>query len=87
MPVYSAGSKGNKQEEQEIHVQSQSHDLTVVTEIWWDGSHDWYVVMDGYVLFRKDRLARQGGGVALCVRKQLECIELYLGVMMNKGRA
>jgi len=43
--------------------------------------------MDGYVLFRKDRLARQGGGVALCVRKQLECIELYLGVMMNKGRA
>ena len=35
--------------------------------------------MDGYVLFRKDRLARRGGGVALCVREQLECIKLHLG--------
>lgn len=30
------------------------------------------------MLFRKDRLARQGGGVALYVREQLECIELHL---------
>lgn len=35
--------------------------------------------MDGYVLFRKDRLARQGGGAALYVREQLECTELHLG--------
>ncbi|MFV8201551.1 hypothetical protein ACNQ1D_26440, partial [Enterobacter cloacae complex sp.6700005] len=35
--------------------------------------------MEGYVLFRKDRLARWGGGVALYVREQLECIELHLG--------
>ena len=30
-------------------------------------------------LFRKDRPTRRGGGVALYVREQLECIELGLG--------
>jgi len=35
--------------------------------------------MDGYRLFRKDRPKKQGGGVALYVRKQLECIELCPG--------
>lgn len=35
-------------------------------------------VMDGYVFFRKDRLARQNGIIALYVREQLECIELHL---------
>lgn len=32
--------------------------------------HNWKAVMDGYVLFRTDRLLRQGGGVALYVREQ-----------------
>ncbi|PKU36027.1 hypothetical protein llap_13667 [Limosa lapponica baueri] len=36
--------------------------------------------MDGYVLFRKDRPAGQGGGVALYVREQLEYSKLCLGV-------
>ena len=36
--------------------------------------------MDAYRLFRKNGPARQGGGVTLYVRKQLECIELCLGV-------
>jgi len=35
--------------------------------------------MDGYRLFRKDRPIRRGGGVALYVSEQLECIELGLG--------
>ncbi|PKU38249.1 dtw domain-containing protein 2 [Limosa lapponica baueri] len=34
--------------------------------------------MEGYRLFRKDRLGRQGGGVALYVNDQLECVELHL---------
>ena len=45
----------------------------------WDNSHDWHAVIDGYRLFRKDRPTRRGGGVALYVREQLECIELGLG--------
>jgi len=36
--------------------------------------------MDGHTPFRKDRPTRRGGGVALYVREQQECIELCLGV-------
>jgi len=75
-----ARSMGNKQEELEICVWSQGDDLIAVTEIWWDRSCGWSAVIDGYVLFRKDRTTRLGGGVALYVREQLECIERCLGV-------
>jgi len=61
-------------------VQSQGHGLTAITETWWDSSHDWNAVIDGYVLFRKDRPTRRGGGVALYVREKLDSIELCLGV-------
>jgi len=54
--------------------------LVATTERWWDSSHDWNAVMDGYTLFRKDRPTRRGGGVALNVREKLQCIELCLGV-------
>jgi len=74
-----AHSMGNKQEELEICVWSQGHNLIAITETWWDSSHDWNAVIDGYRLFRKDRTTRQGGGVALYVREQLEGIELCLG--------
>jgi len=70
---------GNKQEELEAIVQQDSYDLVAITEMWWDSSHDWNAVMDGYRLFRKDRPTRRGGGVALYVREQLECIELCPG--------
>jgi len=70
---------GNKQEELDAIVQQDSYDLVVITEMWWDSSHDWHAVMDGYRLFRKDRPTTRGGGVALYVREQLECIELCLG--------
>jgi len=75
----SACRMGNKQEELEICVQLQGHDFIAITETWWDSSHDLNAVMDGYRLFRKDTPTRRGGGVALYVREQLECIELCLG--------
>lgn len=49
-------------------------------ETWWDSSCDWKAAMDGYVLFRKDRMVRQGAVVAFYVGEQLECIELYQGM-------
>jgi len=49
-----ADSMGKKQEELEICVWSQGHDLAAITETWWDSSNDWNAVMDGYVLFRKE---------------------------------
>ncbi|GAB0204256.1 hypothetical protein GRJ2_002891200 [Grus japonensis] len=60
-----ACSMGNKQEEVEICVQSQGHDLIAITETWQDSLHDWNAVMDGYILFRKDRPAMRGGRLAL----------------------
>ncbi|PKU32130.1 dtw domain-containing protein 2 [Limosa lapponica baueri] len=71
---------GNKQEELEMCACLQGYDLFGITEMWWDGSYDWNVGMEGYRLFRKDRLGRRGGGVALYVKDQLECVELHLGM-------
>ena len=53
--------------------------MVAITETWWDNSHAWHAVIDGYRLFRKDRPTRRGGGVALYVRERLECIQLGLG--------
>lgn len=66
---------GNKQDELEISVQSKVHDIIVITETWKDTSHDWIAVMDGCVLFKKDRLVRQA---SLYVREHLESIEVHL---------
>ncbi|PKU44374.1 mitochondrial fission process protein 1 [Limosa lapponica baueri] len=70
---------GNKQEELEMCARLQGYGLIGITETWWDGSYDCSVGMEGYSLFRKDRLGRRGGGVALYVKDQLECVELHLG--------
>lgn len=77
-PYINARSMGNKQEELKICVSLQGYDLTAVLEAWWDSSHDCSAIMDGCILCREDRQARQGGGFAFYVRKLLECIELHL---------
>ena len=56
----------------------ESYNLVAITEIWWDKSHDWSVAIDGYRLFRRDRRGRRGGGVALYVKKWIDCEELSL---------
>ncbi|KAK4808264.1 hypothetical protein QYF61_020755 [Mycteria americana] len=73
-----ARSLGNKQEELELCAQSESYDIIGATATWWDNSHEWRIVMDGYGLFRKDRQGRRGGGggATLYVRENLECIEI-----------
>ncbi|GAB0199663.1 hypothetical protein GRJ2_002431700 [Grus japonensis] len=75
-----ARSMGNKQEELETCVCLQGYDIIGITETWWDSSCDWSVGMEGYRFFRKDRQGRRGGGVALYVNDQLECMELHLGM-------
>jgi len=49
---------GSKQEELEICERSQGHDLIVTTDTWWDSSKDWNAVIDGDILFRKERPTR-----------------------------
>ena len=39
---------GNKQEELEAIVQSESYDIVAIMEILWSDSHSWSAVMDGY---------------------------------------
>ena len=63
---------GNKQEELEAIVQLESYDTVAITETWWNDSHSWSVVKDGYQIFKRDRQGRKGGGVALYVKKERE---------------
>ena len=74
-----ARSMGNKQEELEAIVQQAGYDLVVITETWWDHSHDWSAAMPGYKLFRRDRQHRRGGGVALSIRESFDVVELEAG--------
>ncbi|GAB0181770.1 hypothetical protein GRJ2_000642300 [Grus japonensis] len=75
---------GNKQEELEAIVQLENYDIVAITEMWWNDSHNWSAAMDHYKLFRKDRQGRRGSGVALCVRKCFDCLELDDGNEMVK---
>lgn len=61
---------GNDQDELERCVQLQVCDLLEVKENWWDGSHDWNVVIRALHEGTKDRLRKQdlggrGGGCGL----------------------
>ncbi|GAB0208733.1 hypothetical protein GRJ2_003339000 [Grus japonensis] len=58
----------------------QGYDLIGITEMWWNGSYDWSVGMEGYRHFRKDRQGRQGEDVSFYVNDQLEGMELHLGM-------
>jgi len=49
-----------------------------LTETWGDECHDWSAAIDGYRLFRRDRRGRSGRGVALYIKKWMECEELPL---------
>ena len=42
-----ARSVGNKQEELEATVRSESCDIVAIMETWWNDSHSWSAVMDG----------------------------------------
>ena len=66
----------NKQEELEAIVRQAIYDLAVTPETWWDHSHDWSVVIDGYKLFRKDRQGGKGGGVTFYIKDCFDVEEL-----------
>ena len=67
-------SLGNKQEELEGTVLLENH----ITETWWNVFHDRSVAIDSYKQFRRNRQVRRGGGVAIYIRKGIECEELSL---------
>lgn len=55
----------------------ENYDLVAITETWWDKLCDWSVTINGYELFRRQKGGR-GGGVALYVKRCIECEELPL---------
>lgn len=46
---------GSKQEELEVTMLLESHNLVAINETWWDRSYDWSVTINGYRLFRRYR--------------------------------
>lgn len=81
-----ARSTGNQQEFETV-AQLEKCDRTAITETWWDESHDWKTATEGYRLLRRDRQGRRGGGVALYVRKRIDCKELCLRNSHDQLRA
>ena len=69
---------GSKQEETGVCGEFLRCSLMGIRETWSDGSHRWSVARDRSSLFRKDGAGQRGGGVALCVNKQQESMELRL---------
>ena len=55
------------------------NDLVAITKTWWDHSHDWSAVMDGYKLFRRDRQGRKRGDVTLYIKECFDVEELGVG--------
>ena len=67
-----AHSLVNKQEKLEPTVLLKNNDIVAVSEIWQDDSHD------SFKLLIRDRQGRRGLGVAIYLRKGIECEELSL---------
>ena len=53
-----ACSMRNKMEELEVLAQSCNYDIIDISKTWWDESCGWVVAIDGYRLFKRDRLGR-----------------------------
>lgn len=51
-------SLGNKQEKLEVCAQSQTSDISEITEAWWGSSHDCKAAVGGCRMVRKDRQGR-----------------------------
>ena len=70
-------STGNKQEELDAFEQSESYDMVSIMETWWDDSQ--LECCDRWLLSYQKRQGREGGGVALCVKKEWERMEINDG--------
>ena len=71
-----ARSMGNKQEELTLLLADTSPDIVKITETWWDETHDWAVNVKGYRLYRRDRIGKRGGGVALYIKEEYTSLSL-----------
>ena len=56
-----ARSLGNKQDELVLLLSAKKYDVIGITETWWDSTHDWTTGIEGYTLYRRDRVYKKVG--------------------------
>jgi hypothetical protein len=53
--------------------------IAIISESWFTSQHtDLLVEIDGYALYRKDRVKKKGGGVCMYVRNDIKCTPMSL---------
>lgn len=72
---------GEKKSSLEACTHLKGYHLIDIGKMWWEGSYDLRVEMEGCRLFRKDRLGRQGKDIS----DQLECIGMDEELTENLG--
>ena len=74
-----ATSLVNKKNELNIIVEDTDHHIIGITESWANKDiTDAELGLPGYVMFRRDRMGRRGGGVILYVKESIEAYEIKL---------
>ena len=69
----------NKKNELNITVEDIDHHIIGITESWANTDiSDAELGLTGYVMFRKDRIGRRGGGVILYVKESIQTYEIKL---------
>jgi hypothetical protein len=67
-------AKNNAKEHLLADVQTVQADVVLITESWYTSKHpDSDLNLDGFILLRRDRIGRKGGGVCVYVRSTLAC--------------
>ena len=69
----------NKKNELDIMVDEIKPHIIGITESWANNDiTDAELGMEGYVMFRKDRMGKRGGGVLLCIKETIPAYEVQL---------
>ena len=69
----------NKKNELNIMVDDIKHHIIGITESWANNDiTDAELGLEGYVMFRKDRIGRRGGGVLLYIKETIPAYEVHL---------
>jgi ribonuclease P/MRP protein subunit RPP40 len=78
-----ARSVRNKMDELKTIVKLEGIDIIGITESWANKNDTALLCIDGFTLFRQDRISRKGGGVLIYIRDCLSCKEFNVSSNLN----
>ena len=79
MRMFKVRSRVNKKNELNIMVEDIDPHIIGITESWANTDiTDAELGLTGYIVFRKDRIGRRGGGVILYVKESIQAYEIKL---------